>query len=139
VSSCAGGDDSSGRTGYLVTPAGDPRLETAVAFSPKGGQLASASWDHTVLVWDSERGKVSKTLSEHTDRVNCIAWRSDGYGLVSAGDDRTIRLWDVRLGTELRQFVGHTESIVSLSFRPDGNVIASSSLDRMAKLWSTIR
>lgn len=57
-------------------------------------QLASASWDKTVRLWDAASGQPTATLEGHTDRVNAVAFSPDGHQLASASDDRTVRLWD---------------------------------------------
>jgi WD40 repeat protein len=66
-----------------------------VAFSPDGRQLASASDDGTVRLWDPATGKPTATLEGHTDWVNAVAFSPDGRQLASASDDGTVRLSDV--------------------------------------------
>jgi WD40 repeat protein len=79
-----------------------------VAFSPDGKQLASASDNSTVRLWDPATGTALQTLEGHSSSVNAVAFSPNGKQLVSASDDRTVRLWDPATGTALQTFKGHS-------------------------------
>src|SRR5579875_2303931 len=66
----------------------------ALAFRPDGERMATASFDHTIKVWDVESGRVARTFTGHQDKVLALAYSADGRHLASAGLDGTIRLWD---------------------------------------------
>src|SRR5262245_19423422 len=55
----------------------------AVAFSPDGQRLATASADHTVKVWDAVSRKLLVTLEGHKDIVCSTASSPDGKMLAS--------------------------------------------------------
>jgi WD40 repeat protein len=69
---------------------------SAVAFSPDGERLASASWDHTIRVWNVSNGLELITLQGHSQPVNCLAFSPDGSQLASCGDNGEALLWDAR-------------------------------------------
>ena len=77
-----------------ATLRGHTQAVVAVAYSPDGKTLASASYDGTLKLWDVAGGKERATLKGHTDAVLCVAFSPDGKALASAGYDTTVRLWD---------------------------------------------
>ena len=64
----------------------------ALAVSPDGATLASASWDHTVRLWPLAGG-APRVLEGHTQNVNGVAFAPDGRTLVSVSYDQSVRIW----------------------------------------------
>jgi cytochrome c len=64
----------------------------ALALSPDGATLASASWDHTVRLWPLAGG-APRVLDGHTQNVNGVAFAPDGRTLVSVSYDQSVRIW----------------------------------------------
>ncbi len=54
-----------------------------VSFSPDGKTLASASWDHTIKLWDVKTGKELATLKGHKRRIYTVRFSPDGKTLAS--------------------------------------------------------
>ena len=78
---------------------GIPMRSNHVVFSPDGKKLASASWDHTLRLWDVESGQpIGDPLEGHTSVVAHVVFSPDGKKLASASWDYTLRLWDVKKG-----------------------------------------
>jgi WD40 repeat protein len=111
---------------------------TSVAFSPDGHRVATASWDKTVRLWNSDTGQPDgQPLTGHTGRVVSVAFSPDGHRLASAGEDRTVRLWDAGTGQPIGQpLTGHTDWVTSVAFSPDGHRLASASNDKTVRLWN---
>ena len=85
-------------SGLPATPQPDAVLEghtapiAALAVSPDGATLASASWDQTVRLWPLAGG-VPRVLDGHTQNVNGVAFAPDGRTLVSVSYDQSVRIW----------------------------------------------
>ncbi|KAF7514050.1 hypothetical protein GJ744_004375 [Endocarpon pusillum] len=107
----------------------------AVAFSPDGSLLVSASDDRTVRLWQVSTGQEVQKFEGDTYLVNAVAFSPDGSLLALALYDRTVRLWQVSTGQEVQKLKGHTSLINAVAFSPDGLLLASASYDETVRLW----
>ncbi|MDC0831775.1 High-affnity carbon uptake protein Hat/HatR [Geitlerinema sp. FC II] len=108
----------------------------AIAFTPDGNTIVTASNDTTVRLWDARTGIRKLTLGGHSKAVNDIAISTDGRILVSASDDRTIRVWDLRSGRSLHTLQGHTAEVTSVALSADGNTLVSGGADKTLRVWN---
>ena len=110
----------------------------SVGFSPDGGTLASASWDHTIRLWDVETKQHKKTLIGHTGNIESVTFSPDGQTLASASWDTTIRLWNPNTGQYKRTLTDYRGAVPSVAFSPDGQTLASGNAeDGSILLWNT--
>jgi hypothetical protein len=107
----------------------------AVALSPDGRLLATASYDRTVALWDVATRGVVRTLAEHTDAVHGVAFSPDGTRLASASGDRTIKVWEVATGRRLVTLGDATAEQYAVRFTPDGGTILGAGADRTIRAW----
>ncbi|MEH1808403.1 nSTAND1 domain-containing NTPase [Nostoc sp.] len=106
-----------------------------VAYSPNGQQLASASNDKTIKIWNVSSGQLIKTLTGHSDSVSSVVYSPNGQQLASASNDKTIKIWNVSSGQLIKTLTGHSDSVNSVAFNPNGQQLASASNDKTIKIW----
>ncbi|OAL40040.1 hypothetical protein AYO20_00458 [Fonsecaea nubica] len=112
----------------------------SLRFSGDGREIVAGTSDHSVVVYDLERGQSTVRLSNHEDDVNavCFGDKSSPHILYSGSDDQTLRVWDRRSMADGRPagiFVGHTEGLTYVDSKGDGRYVLSNGKEQMMKLW----
>lgn len=82
------------------------------ALSPDVRQLATASSDRTVKLWNLDGFGLEGTLAGHGRWVWDAVFSVDGAYLVTASSDATARLWDLAGGDAIRVYSGHHKAVV---------------------------
>ena len=98
------------------------------------GALLAVASQIGIWIYDVQTSEALALLTEHTGRINSIAFSPDGNTLASGSHDNTVRLWDVGTRTEIGTLEGHTGDIYSVSFSPDGRTLVSWGDDNL-RLW----
>jgi cytochrome c len=91
----------------------------ALAASPDGATIASASWDRTIRLWPLVGG-APRVLEGHQQNVNGVAFAPDGRMLASAGYDATLRLWPLDGGAPVVTTLPTPLNAVAIA--PDGEI-----------------
>jgi cytochrome c len=94
----------------------------ALAVSPDGATLASASWDHTARLWSLTGGE-ARAVEGHAQNVNGVAFTPDGRALVTAGYDATLRIWPLAGGSPV--VVTLPTPLNTVAVAPDGDIVSA--------------
>jgi WD40 repeat protein len=97
----------------------------ALAFSPDGKTLATASEDKFVRLWEVPGGKELRRFIGHKGAVLAVAFSRDGKNLVTGSADNSVRLWNTAGGAEVRSFQKHIYGVAAVVFHPDGQALVS--------------
>jgi cytochrome c len=117
----------------------------ALALSPDGRALASASWDRTVRVWPLDREAPPLVLEGHDDNVNAVAFLGDG--VISAAQDGGLRIFapaggpprTLRFAAPLATLqVSRAGEIVVGGGDGVVRIILTGGTDRMVRRWDAI-
>ena len=112
----------------------------ALAWSPNGQYMASASADTTVRVWNSASGETLSIYRGHAGLFNAVytvGWASSGSLIASGSADNTVQIWDAATGNRNLIYHGHTARVLALAWSPDTRYIASAGADTTVQVWDT--
>src|SRR5947209_1123557 len=119
----------------LLTYHGHSDSIHALAWSPDGKSIASASDDATVQVWNATTGRTIFTYRGHRLGVKTVAWSLDGKRIASGSEDKTVQVWDAATGGNIVAYYAHGDKVNSLTWSPGGTHIASASDDATVHVW----
>ncbi|NJL39661.1 MAG: hypothetical protein HC899_25130 [Leptolyngbyaceae cyanobacterium SM1_4_3] len=115
-------------------PGGHKDVVSAVTFSSDGQQLASASWDKSVKLWNAATGQLLQTFQGHGDRVTTVTF-IDEQAIASASLDNTVKIWNAQTGQSLQNIAAHSDWVLSVTAQPSAQTLVSSSSDATIKVW----
>jgi WD40 repeat protein len=124
---------------------------TALAFSPDGKTLASASECRSVALLDVATAQIRTILfRSHSDEVWSVAYSSDANRLATGHGDGTIKVWDlptsyrnatkeagIPSGKEWAVFRGgHAARVTAVEFAPGGLAVLLRICQRQTGAWT---
>ncbi len=102
-------------------------------------QIATASWNNTMTIWDINTKKSVHTFINTPSRPMSIEYSPDGLSLACAGQDGKIALYDLMQRQQRLILYGHEGMITGLKWGNQGRQLASVSLDHSLKVWDTTK
>ncbi|KAI0711467.1 WD40-repeat-containing domain protein [Earliella scabrosa] len=133
-------------------PTGHAKTVRAVAWSPSGKTLATASFDSNIGVWaqeedeDGEDGAFNPSaewecmslLEGHETECKSVAYSASGNLLASCSRDKTVWVWEVHPDHDFEcmgVLMEHTQDVKCVAWHPTEEILASASYDDTIKLY----
>ena len=107
--------------------------------SENGNLLATASLDHTIMLWNLKKRTCRHSLTGHGGRIQQMAFSTDSTVLASASADGSIRLWTTTDGASMGPLMGNGAQINGITFRANTMILASCAADGTVRLWDVLR
>lgn len=121
----------------------------ALAFSPDGSQIATASLDGSAILWDTASAqnlftfRIKANIITNPTQLLGVTFSLDGSRLITSASDSNIYVWDAVNGTQesLMKISGHEDWVYGLLVRPGSDIdavegeIISAGADRSINIW----
>lgn len=123
-------DAESGRLAGELTKFSDSA--SSIAFSPNGANLAVASVDGAISLWDTATQQESKIGKDVLTDAWTAAISPDSRLLATTGAQNSVKLRETATGNLIAEFVGGDGS---MTFSHDGTKLAAASSNRTVQIW----
>lgn len=112
-----------------------------LALSPSQNLMASASYDYSIVLWDTQSFTGRTRLMGHEAAVTAVAFSDSGQMLASGGDDYSVLIWEIDNAGSMKQLhpvarLKNAAKITDIAFSPDGQFLAASSWGGLVTVWS---
>ena len=125
----------------ISDPPGHELAVNDVVASRDSTQIVSASFDGTIIVWDTSSASFVEERLAHKGSVKSLSLSPDGRRLVSAGGvvGETFVVWDILKGVHrVAAPRGHTKTVTTCDWSFDGTLIVSASEDGTVRVWDAL-
>lgn len=127
-------------TSHMISPKAsfkDIHLKAirSMNISPGGSLGVSSSEDGALYVWQTEDGKLRRTLDGHVSEVTHCRFFPSGMVVLSGGVDMRLKIWSVEDGSCPVTLVGHKAAITDTAIIDRGRNVISCGRDGVVHLW----
>ncbi|WP_438031095.1 nSTAND1 domain-containing NTPase [Sorangium sp. So ce233] len=109
---------------------------SAVAWSPDGKRVLTASADGTAQVWSADGTGRAVVLKGHGGAILAAAWSAGGAHVLTGSEDGTARVWNPDGAGPPVVLEGHGGGVTAVAASPDGARVLTASSDGTARVWS---
>ncbi len=99
----------------------------AVAYSPDGKTLVTATAKGVAQLWDAATGEPLGQPLQHQGRIGAVAFSPDSKTVVTGSWDKTACLWDVATRQRSGPPLQHREAVWAVAYSPDGKTVLTGS------------
>jgi eukaryotic-like serine/threonine-protein kinase len=110
---------------------------SSLSWSPNSDQIASASYDKTIQIWDIADGHMQTFYRGHTGPIRdtpAVVWSPLGKLIASTSDKGIVQIWQIDpLRTKIN-YREHKNNVRAIAWSPDGTLLASTSQNNI-HIW----